>query len=163
MLFSFFCSTHYDVLIGAVTYHKITLEKASRNSKPVKYLEQKIPSLDATRVCVSYAEAKFGRLFFKPITVPGRIWISWRGTKTWKQIKSSSRCCSGGGDAKVTAAFVKGAGIGRDEHVPIGSTIIRQKSNAIFLRECNDFSGVQKRKSLTESWQSRRAGHRKMH
>ena len=157
------------MIICAVTYHhKITLEKASRNSKPVKYLEQKMPSLDATRVCVSYAEAKFGRLFFKPITVPGRIWISWKGTKTWKQMKSSSRCCSGGGggSAKVTAAFVKGAGagIGRDEHVPIGSTIIRQRSNAIFLRECNDFSGVQKGKSLTEPWQGRRAGHsRKMH
>ncbi|KAL9180675.1 hypothetical protein ACHAXT_011128 [Thalassiosira profunda] len=41
----------------------LSLEKASRNSRPVQYLERKIPSLDATRLCVSYAEAKFGRLF----------------------------------------------------------------------------------------------------
>ena len=69
---------------------QLTLERASRSSKPVKYLEHKIPSLDMTRLCVSFAEAKFGRLFFKPITVPGRIWLSWKGTKIWRQLGSSS-------------------------------------------------------------------------
>ncbi|KAL7551214.1 hypothetical protein ACHAWF_014408 [Thalassiosira exigua] len=67
----------------------LALEKASRGSGPVRYLERKVPSLDATRLCVSYAEAKFGRLFFKPITVPGRIWLSWKGAKTWKRTSRS--------------------------------------------------------------------------
>mmetsp|Transcript_35842 Transcript_35842/g.61122 ORF Transcript_35842/g.61122 Transcript_35842/m.61122 type:complete len:233 (-) Transcript_35842:115-813(-) len=83
----------------------LALEQASRNSKPVKYLEQKMPSLDATRVCVSYAEAKFGRLFFKPITVPGRIWLSWKGTKALKQmqIQASGRSYDSGDDEAITA------------------------------------------------------------
>ncbi|KAL7450225.1 hypothetical protein ACHAWC_002180 [Mediolabrus comicus] len=61
------------------------LEKTSRNSKLVAFLERKMSSLDATRLCVSYAEAKLGRLFFKPFTIPARIWLSWKGTKLWQQ------------------------------------------------------------------------------
>mmetsp|Transcript_6086 Transcript_6086/g.13794 ORF Transcript_6086/g.13794 Transcript_6086/m.13794 type:complete len:211 (-) Transcript_6086:1043-1675(-) len=124
----------------------LTLEKASRSSKPVKYLERKMPSLDATRVCVSYAEAKFGRLFFKPVTVPGRIWLSWKGTKMWKQIKSNTNFCFDGDGAKVTTAYLKGRYIpmgSRDKH-NFDSTIIRPKNNSIFLRECTDFSGTQR-------------------
>jgi hypothetical protein len=61
------------------------LEKTSRNSKLVAFLERKMSTLDATRLCVSYAEAKLGRLFFKPFTIPARIWLSWKGTKLWQQ------------------------------------------------------------------------------
>ena len=64
---------------------KLKVERASKNSRPVVYIQQKVPSLDVTRVCVSYTEAKFGRLFFKPITIPGRIWLSWKGTKLIQQ------------------------------------------------------------------------------
>jgi hypothetical protein len=69
----------------------VALEKASRNSKLVAFLDRKFPSLDATRLCVSYAEAKLGRLFFKPLTIPGRIWLSWKGTKAWQQLKINAR------------------------------------------------------------------------
>ncbi len=61
------------------------LEKTSRSSKLVAFLERKMSQLDATRLCVSYAEAKLGRLFFKPFTIPARIWLSWKGTKLWQQ------------------------------------------------------------------------------
>lgn len=62
----------------------VSVEKGSRNSRAVKYLGRKFPALDATRVCVSYAEAKLGRLVVKPITVPGRIWLSWKAIKVLK-------------------------------------------------------------------------------
>ena len=97
---------------------QLSLEKASRNSRPVQYLERKIPSLDATRLCVSYAEAKFGRLFLKPLTVPGRIWLSWKGAKVWKQMKSGLR-----DDARES------------ERIDARATAIGVKSNAIFRRE----------------------------
>lgn len=131
----------------SATRAMLTLEKASHNSKPVKYLEQKIPSLDATRLCVSFAEAKFGRLFFKPITVPARIWFSWKSTKKWNQMISSDRF-SGSSNAKVAAAFSMGAATGRDKKNcgPIGfrSTTIKPHCDATFLRECKGYSGMHK-------------------
>ena len=124
---------------------QITLENASRNSKPVKYLEQKIPSLDATRLCVSFAEAKFGRLFFKPITVPGRIWLSWKGTKMWKQISNSSKISRDfleqqNDSTKSTSLGGRKSVDGRQRYNSIAAVIIRPKDKSIFLRECKDFS-----------------------
>ena len=119
-------------------YIQLSLEKASRSSKPVKYLERKVPSLDATRVCVSYAEAKFGRLFFKPITVPGRVWLSFNGTKVWKQIGSNATARSDVSNTKEKTAFIDRSLLRRSKH--IRSNMIHHKSNAIFIRECRDFT-----------------------
>ena len=60
-------------------------EKAAQKSKSIQRLQQKYPKLDGVRVVASFVEAKIVRLFFKPITVPGRIWMSWRLTKWWKR------------------------------------------------------------------------------
>ena len=60
-------------------------EEAAQNSKSIQRLQQKYPKLDGVRVVASFVEAKIVRLFFKPITVPGRIWMSWRLTKWWKR------------------------------------------------------------------------------
>ncbi|KAL3767880.1 hypothetical protein ACHAW5_010123 [Stephanodiscus triporus] len=86
----------------------ISLEEVSRNCKPVKYLERKVPSLDAARVIVSYAEAKICRLFFKPITVPLRVWLSWKGTKMWKRMNLNT-ASNGGSDSSTyaTTGFTK--------------------------------------------------------
>lgn len=92
----------------------IALEQASRNSKLVAFLDRKFPSLDATRLCVSYAEAKLGRLFFKPLTIPGRIWLSWTGTKAWQQLPSAMR---------------------NNNHFSMKSTFIDQRSNYVFTRK----------------------------
>lgn len=109
----------------------VALEQASRNSKLVAFLERKFPSLDATRLCVSYAEAKLGRLFFKPLTIPARIWLSWTGTKAWQQLKTN----------------VKKLGVElENDRLPLGmkdsnhlslmkSTFIDQRSSRIFARK----------------------------
>uniref|UniRef100_A0A7S1YV05 Uncharacterized protein n=1 Tax=Ditylum brightwellii TaxID=49249 RepID=A0A7S1YV05_9STRA len=78
----------------------VSIEKASCNSSVVKFVQRTFPSIDATRLVLSFAEAKFGRLFFKPITVPGRIWLSWKGAKAWRCFRercyavSSKECMS---------------------------------------------------------------------
>jgi len=47
---------------------------------------QRLPaSLDIPRLVISFCQAKLGRLFFKPITVPGRIWLSYKGTLAWRE------------------------------------------------------------------------------
>eukprot|EP00956_Cyclotella_meneghiniana_P001623 scaffold1800_cov87-Cyclotella_meneghiniana.AAC.9 len=96
----------------------ISLESASQQSRAVQYIEQKIPSIDATLLCVSYAEAKFGRLFFKPITVPGRIWLSLKGAKLLKEYKGNQ-----------TKSIMK--------QKSMHSTFIGAKTDAIFRREFN--------------------------
>lgn len=111
------------------------LEKASRNSKLVAFLDRKFPSLDATRLCVSYAEAKVGRLFFKPLTIPGRIWLSWKGTKAWQQLDRNARKQLNNTtlekDCILPAAFRCS-----NNHV-LKATFIDQKSNRIFTRRIN--------------------------
>eukprot|EP00970_Alexandrium_tamarense_P005835 scaffold949_cov186-Alexandrium_tamarense.AAC.13 len=107
----------------------ISLEQTSRNSKLVQYLERKLPSLDATRLCVSYAEAKLGRLFFKPITVPGRIWISWKGTQLYKHLNCKQK------DRLEDVGSTKNAGRKLINAKMLGSTFIQPKTNAVFRRE----------------------------
>jgi hypothetical protein len=92
----------------------------------VKYIEQKIPSVDATLLCVSYAEAKFGRLFFKPITVPARIWLSLKGAKLWRQMTSS---------CKENTSHTKGTSNDIAKRSAMTSTFIGAKCNNIFRRE----------------------------
>lgn len=47
---------------------------------------QRLPaSFDVPRLVISFCQAKLGRLFFKPITVPGRIWLSYKGTLAWRE------------------------------------------------------------------------------
>mmetsp|Transcript_12505 Transcript_12505/g.20795 ORF Transcript_12505/g.20795 Transcript_12505/m.20795 type:complete len:232 (-) Transcript_12505:67-762(-) len=60
-------------------------EAAALTSKSIQRLQTKYPQLDGARIATSYVEAKIFRLFFKPITVPGRIWMSWKITKWWKR------------------------------------------------------------------------------
>lgn len=118
---------------------KLTIERTSRDSKLVQYLERKMPALDATRVCVSFAEAKFGRLFFKPLTVPGRIWMSWKGAKLWGQFKSNSSLSSKTDQSKLSVAFMQGGQVTnkRSRKWILDSNMIGPKSNAIFLQKCN--------------------------
>jgi hypothetical protein len=108
----------------------VALEKASRNSKLVAFLDRKFPSLDATRLCVSYAEAKLGRLFFKPLTIPGRIWLSWKGTKAWQQLKINARKL----DTTLEKDRLPLAFRCNNNHL-LTSTVIDQKSNRIFTRK----------------------------
>lgn len=86
----------------------------------MQYIQQKFPSVDATLLCVSYAEAKLGRLFFKPITVPGRIWLSLNGAKLWKQMKNIQ---------------ANGVAINSKKNLALKSSFIGAKSNAVFSRE----------------------------
>ena len=125
---------------------KLSLEKVSQNSKPVKYLERKVPSLDATRVCVSYAEAKFCRLLFKPITVPLRVWLLWKGAKMWKRMNLNTASNGGSDNSKsATTGFTQGSAflMKRKDTQHLDSTVIRRENNLIFLRECTDFPGLQ--------------------
>lgn len=113
------------------------LEKASRRSKLVAYLERKMPSLDPTRLCVSYAEAKVGRLLFKPLTIPCRIWLSWKLTKLWQQ------------RFKTNEKRIEMSGLQGDEHTLsaslscnnhlLRSTSIDKRSNRILTRKCNQY------------------------
>ena len=103
----------------------VALEKASKNSKLVAFLDRKFPSLDATRLCVSYAEAKLGRLFFKPLTIPGRIWLSWTGTKAWQQLNTNL-------ENNHLPSVMR-----NNNHLSLKSTFIDQRSNRIFTRQHN--------------------------
>ena len=118
-----------------------TLEQASRNSKAVQYIEQKIPTVDATLLCVSYAEAKFGRLFFKPITVPGRIWLSLKGAKLWRQMNVAYK--------EHDAIEAKGLK-GMNKMSAMKSSFIETKSNKIFKRE---FAGLGVQSLKKHHWQ----------
>ena len=73
-------------------------EAAAQKSKSIQRLQTKYPQLDATRIATSYVEAKIVRLFFKPFTVPGRIWMSWKATKWWKRCLKSIRGVGNGSD-----------------------------------------------------------------
>lgn len=60
-------------------------EAAAQKSKSIQRLQTKYPQLDGPRIAASYVEAKIVRLFFKRITVPGRIWMGWKATKWWRR------------------------------------------------------------------------------
>ena len=85
-------------------YHKTTstlsskAEAAAQKSKSIQKLQTRYPQLDGVRVATSYVEAKIVRLFFKPITVPGRIWMSWKATKWWKRCLEIMRRNNDGND-----------------------------------------------------------------
>ncbi|KAL3800157.1 hypothetical protein HJC23_001078 [Cyclotella cryptica] len=106
-----------------------SLEEASRNSKLVHYIERRIPSVDATLLCVSYAEAKLGRLILKPITIPSRIWLSWKGVKIWKEITRSDNDHSADGEelGKQLEKRIKNTS-------PIRASYIDARSDAVFRR-----------------------------
>lgn len=108
----------------------VALEKASKNSKLVAFLDRKFPSLDATRLCVSYAEAKLGRLFFKPLTIPGRIWLSWTGTKAWQQLKTNAKKLDTTLENNHLPSVMR-----NNNHLSSKSTFIDQRSNRIFTRQ----------------------------
>ena len=55
-------------------------------AKVQQLLKDTIPSLDATKLATSFIEAKLGRLVIKPITVPTRLWLSWRATFAFKEL-----------------------------------------------------------------------------
>jgi len=46
-------------------------------------------NVDATKLGISFVEAKIGRLFLKPATVPARLWLSWKGATSWRNYTSS--------------------------------------------------------------------------
>lgn len=115
------------------------LEKTSRNSKLVAFLERKMSSLDATRLCVSYAEAKLGRLFFKPFTIPARIWFSWKGTKLWQQQFRTADNEERRRDNIMTRTLMQ-----NNNHIPsafrctdptLNSTFIDDRSNCILRKK----------------------------
>lgn len=112
------------------------IERTSRNSKPVQFIERRIPSIDATRVCVSYAEAKLGRLFFKPVTIPGRIWLSWKGTKLWRQMKPGPRLANEQHCDRSSDAFIAHRNILQRTCAAnaLESIVIGTKSNAAFVK-----------------------------
>ena len=70
----------------------------------------------------------------KPITIPGRIWISWKCTKMMKIMNTQLYSVE---NAKVHAAFLKGRH-STNKH-QLDSTMIVPKNNFIFTRECTDF------------------------
>mmetsp|Transcript_26852 Transcript_26852/g.58737 ORF Transcript_26852/g.58737 Transcript_26852/m.58737 type:complete len:201 (+) Transcript_26852:155-757(+) len=59
------------------------VERTAQSSTVVQKLQARYPKLDGARIITSYVEAKVVRLFFKPITVPWRLWASWKLTKGW--------------------------------------------------------------------------------
>jgi hypothetical protein len=65
--------------------------KAKAPNRVQRLLSNTLPSsLDATRLATSFVEAKVGRLVLKPVTIPTRLWLSWRGTLLWKQQRQQS-------------------------------------------------------------------------
>ena len=42
-------------------------------------------NVDPTKLTTSFVEAKVGRLFLKPVTIPGRIWLSYKGTEALRR------------------------------------------------------------------------------
>lgn len=83
------------------------LTGASKNSstpgRVQKLLQTTVPSLDATKLATSFVEAKIGRLVVKPVTIPARLWMSWKGTLAWKQQELQRRIIMGGKSTATTA------------------------------------------------------------
>ncbi|KAI2509450.1 hypothetical protein MHU86_4951 [Fragilaria crotonensis] len=67
------------------------LPSSNSGSKIQTLLKEAIPSLDATKLAVSFVEAKVGRLMIKPLTVPARLWLSWRGTLAFNAIRRKTK------------------------------------------------------------------------
>jgi len=63
------------------------MEEMAKESRLVNFVQRKLPWMDANRLTFSFVEAKICRLFLKPVTVPGRIWLSIRGAASWRQLK----------------------------------------------------------------------------
>ena len=68
------------------------MDTSKNSNKAIQFLQNKFPSIDPTRFTISYVEAKLVRLLFKPLTIPGRIWLSWKGTMTWKNYQTHHNC-----------------------------------------------------------------------
>ena len=64
------------------------IDSSKNSNKAIHFLQNKFPSIDPTRFTISYVEAKLVRLLLKPFTIPGRIWLSWKGTMTWKNYQT---------------------------------------------------------------------------
>ena len=80
-----------------LTSHPVVVRQTERllqqSGSPSSKLQQilaRFPHIDPARLATSYIEAKVGRLFLKPVTVPGRLWCSWKSTQAWNQIKRHS-------------------------------------------------------------------------
>jgi hypothetical protein len=63
------------------------LPSSTASCKIQTFLKETIPSLDATKLAMSFVEAKVGRFVIKPVTVPARLWLSWRGTMAFNTIR----------------------------------------------------------------------------
>lgn len=96
-----------------------------------------------------------GRLLAKPMTVPLRVWLSWKGTRMWKRMKSNAAYCDGGVDGNTnatTSGMIRGDVVflmkRGDTSQLLDSAIIRRKCNSILRRECMDFHRSQAKVSL---------------
>lgn len=58
----------------------------SSNHQGLKFIQKRIPpkNIPGKRLATSFVEAKVGRLVVKPITIPARLWLSWKATVAWK-------------------------------------------------------------------------------
>lgn len=63
------------------------LEISAQKSKMFRKIQNRFPNIDPGRLTLSYVEAKIGRLFVKPITVPGRIWLSYKGAQAMSRFQ----------------------------------------------------------------------------
>jgi hypothetical protein len=61
-------------------------EASAKSSKTVQRILDQFPAIDPARLTTSLVEAKVGRFFLKPVTIPGRVWLSLKATQGWHRI-----------------------------------------------------------------------------
>ena len=57
------------------------IEASSKSSEAMQQILGKFPTIDPARLATSLVEAKIARLLVKPVTIPGRIWLSLKVTQ----------------------------------------------------------------------------------
>ena len=57
------------------------IEVSTKSSETMQRILGKFPTMDPARLAASLVEAKIARLLVKPVTIPGRIWLSLKVTQ----------------------------------------------------------------------------------
>jgi len=81
--------THHPFVQKQVLRLTRHFEASVKNSNAAQRILCKFPDFDPTRLTASLVEAKIARFFCKPVTIPGRIWLSFKAAQGWHRITAN--------------------------------------------------------------------------
>ncbi|CAM9218414.1 unnamed protein product [Sphacelaria rigidula] len=120
--------------------YKIVVSEAERRMAP-QWMEKR--GIDSGRVAVSFAESTLFRKLAKPVTIPGKFWLTFKVIETTNVGERKARSSSGDEDLTMTQAAPPGGrssgeeGRGWGTRLGLGGKRRRRRRAAI----CNPFGG----------------------